>query len=452
MNKLKKIMLIFAIIIFVTIVILIYMLITSKKEDDIENKIIIDDDTSLNGGNQDTLSEKMEKVTNIADYFAVKDIVNRYFNYTSYLNCKIEDLQIVITSDINQNEVLEEYKKDAIKVLKNMLDKDYIEEFNINDDKIYNNFKIYTKDTPYIKEMYTFKKYSNVKVFLIEGILKNSKKDYKLLVKMDTENITFSIFPEEYIEKYNYNKDNADFLMNSDSIADNDDNIARYTNVNDAELATYYMNDYKEKILLNEKYAYDILDETYKEKRFQTFENFKKYVSDNKSKIEDIKIEKYKVNNYDDYIEYVCIDNYGNYYIFKETAIMDYTLILDTYTIDIPEVTEKYKKSSAKEKVAMNINKIFSAINQKDYTYVYGKLDETFKQNNYKTEQELENYLKSNLYDQNKISFEAYEQRDDIHIFVVKVSNYDNESETKNIKIIMQLQEGTDYVMSFSME
>lgn len=452
MNNLKKIILIFAIIIFVTIIILIYMLTTGKKNDDAEDKIIIDDDTSLNGGNQDTLSEKMEKVTNVADYFAVKDIVNRYFNYTSYLNCKIEDLQIVITSDMNKDEVLKEYKNDAIKVLKNMLDKDYIEEFYINDEKIYNNLKIYIKDTPYIKEMYTFKKYSNVKVFLVEGIFENSKKEFKLLVKMDTENITFSVFPEEYIEKYNYSKESADISISSDSIEDNDDNIAKYVNIKDSELVTYYLADYKDKILIDEKYAYDILDETYREKRFQTLENYKKYVIQNKNKIENAKVEKYKVNNYDDYTEYVCIDNYGNYYIFKETAIMDYTLILDTYTIDIPEVTEKYNKSSAKEKVGMNINKIFSAINQKDYSYVYGKLDETFKQNNYKNEQELEKYLKNNLYDQNKISFEAYEQRDDIHIFVVNVANYDNESETKNIKIIMQLKEGTDYVMSFSTE
>ena len=99
MNNLKKIILIFAIIIFVTITILIYMVTIGKKDDDVEDKIIIDDDTSLNGGNQDTYSEKMEKVTNVADYFAVKDIVNRYFNYTGYLNCKIEELQIVITSD-----------------------------------------------------------------------------------------------------------------------------------------------------------------------------------------------------------------------------------------------------------------------------------------------------------------------------------------------------------------
>jgi hypothetical protein len=46
---------------------------------------------------------------------------------------------------------------------------------------------------------------------------------------------------------------------------------------------------------------------------------------------------------------------------------MDYKLILDEYTIDLPEFTEKYKKAAPQEKVGMNIEKIISAINNKDY-------------------------------------------------------------------------------------
>lgn len=50
---------------------------------------------------------------------------------------------------------------------------------------------------------------------------------------------------------------------------------------------------------------------------------------------------------------------------------MNFTVILDTYTIDLPEFTEKYTKASDEEKVLLNIQKGFTAINDKDYRYVY---------------------------------------------------------------------------------
>ena len=64
---------------------------------------------------------------------------------------------------------------------------------------------------------------------------------------------------------------------------------------------------------------------------------------------------------------YVCKDGKDNFYIFNVNKVLDYTVVLDTYTVDLPEFTEKYNKVNAQEKVALNINKVITALNNKDY-------------------------------------------------------------------------------------
>lgn len=56
-------------------------------------------------------------------------------------------------------------------------------------------------------------------------------------------------------------------------------------------------------------------------------------------------------------IQYICVDQTGKYLIFKEKSIMDYEIILDTYTIDLPEFVEQYNSSSEDKKVQFNIQK-----------------------------------------------------------------------------------------------
>ena len=146
------------------------------------------------------------------------------------------------------------------------------------------------------------------------------------------------------------------------------------------------------------------------------------------------------------------MDKNGKYYIIKEYSAMNYKIALDTYTTNEEEITEKYNNSTNKEKVGMNINKIFSAINTKDYKYVYEKLDESFKNNNLKTQEELEKYLESNLYNQNTVEFEEFEDREGTYIYIIKVKNVEDESQIKDMTVVMQLKEGTDFVMSFSIQ
>ena len=130
---------------------------------------------------------------------------------------------------------------------------------------------------------------------------------------------------------------------------------------------------------------------------------------------------------------------------------MNYTVLLDTYTIDIPEFTEKYNKSNNSEKAGMNVQKILDSLNDKDYKYAYSKLDETFKQNNFKTLEEFTTYWNKNTYEHNTMTFDNYQNSGDLHIYTVTIKDKDNEASpaiTKNF--IVKLTEGTDFVMSFN--
>ena len=178
-------------------------------------------------------------------------------------------------------------------------------------------------------------------------------------------------------------------------------------------------------------------------------------MKNNEEKYSKLRLDKYQISKEDDYIKYVCIDQNGNYYIFtqNEDDLVGYNIILDTYTIDLPEFIEKYNSVEENEKVLLNIQKIFLAINSGDYNYVYNKLDNTFKSNNFPTLSQFEEYAKQNFYANNKVSYGKYQKNGEVYVYNIQISDADNLQQAIIRKtFVMQLKEGTDFVMSFSVE
>ena len=214
-----------------------------------------------------------------------------------------------------------------------------------------------------------------------------------------------------------------------------------------------YVNVFKRLALGAPEELYKLLNEEYKKARFKTLEEFKEYIKENKAEIISARLAKYQViNNDENGFRYICIDQYDNYYIIDQKSILqDYDLILDTYSIEIPEFVEKYNSVEEKEKILLNIQKMFQAINAGDYRYVYEKLDDTYKSNYFKTEAEFEKYIQEKWYKNNKVEYGTYEKNEDVYIYNIRISDEDNKAaETINIKVVMKLLEGTDFVMSFS--
>ena len=98
----------------------------------------------------------------------------------------------------------------------------------------------------------------------------------------------------------------------------------------------------------------------------------------------------------------------------------------------------------------LNIQKCFEAINNKDYEYVYSKLDETFKTNNFGTIQNFENYIKSHLFEINKISATNGKTQGNLYTYDLEIK--DSLGINTNIikkTFVMQLKDKADFVMSF---
>ena len=223
--------------------------------------------------------------------------------------------------------------------------------------------------------------------------------------------------------------------------------------VTEENLLREYLEDYKQNALKYPEYAYNSLDEEYRNEKFGNIDYFKEYINNRKDTIEKIELSKYKINDNNGNIQYICLDNDNNYYIFNKKSNMKYTVILDTYTIDLDEFTQKYIGANDGQKVGLNVEKFFKAINDKDYKYAYNKLDETFRNNNFPTLNDFVNYANNNFFEQNKVEHLNAKRDDDeliIYTIDLKDATY-RELYSKRVTVVMQLKQGTEYVMSFSM-
>ena len=219
---------------------------------------------------------------------------------------------------------------------------------------------------------------------------------------------------------------------------------------NESQIAEKYFQAYKQLMLTNVEEAFNKLDEEYRSKRFGGLEGFTEYVNKHREDIAKTQISKYQAIEYDGYMQYICLKIDGYYWIINETAPQNYTMILDTYTVELPSLVERYNSVSEIRKVQLNFNKVFEAINMGDYNYVYNKLDETFKQNNFPTVTEFEEYVHDNLYTKINVEYGKYQTSGDLYILELNLKNAENTEQQTTKTFIMQLKEGTDFVMSFT--
>ena len=258
----------------------------------------------------------------------------------------------------------------------------------------------------------------------------------------------------------------------------NEYNKVNYSTLSEEEIVNTYLLDYVEKCLYNSQEAYEILDEQYRNLRFGTYEKFQEYLQENHTTLEAldannrrsyqdfnsyeeyenyiqnleiVELDMYLVENNENYKTYTCIDDYGNYYIFNIYNVMEYNALLDNYTIETQHFVEEYNQLSSQEKVMVNIDKYFKMINSKDYETAYSKLDETFRNNNFDSLNQYKEYINNHFYEYNKIEYLECTQQEDTYLYKIKITDATiARSQEISVTIVMQLKEGTDFVMSFS--
>ena len=234
------------------------------------------------------------------------------------------------------------------------------------------------------------------------------------------------------------------------TISKNKYNLFKNINVTNEDMARNYLNDYINKALNYPELAYNLLDEEYKNKRFGNLEEYKNNMSENENQMENTTMVKYGVNEKDNYTEYIIVDNFDNYYTIKENGIMNYTILLDNYTIKTEEFITTYNKASDAKKVATDIEIFIKMINNKDYKNAYECLSSEFKQNYFKTIDEFKNYVQKNFYDTNYITIKNVQTKSNVYTCTANIkSGVGVAADDMDKNFIIKLNPNAEFELSF---
>lgn len=441
MKKIKNL-----IIMLIIIIVIILLLIVILKV----NKINQEKQIELEGdpGEEVEVTNEIEYVSNRGKFNTVKQCVQKYYdamnNQSSNFYSEDEegnDIKIVSDEEINQLRL-------------DLLSEEYIAENDINLNNI--NQYIKTVEEKVIVVALQMRQIFNMPTekYVVYGMIINLDyevlDDFYIYVNLDTEESTFSIEPltDSYhnIEEVQLENDNI-------SIESNDNNQYNEVIFDYEDTVKEYFSTYKKIILSAPQIIYNYLDEEYRESRFGDLGEFRKYVEKNKEEILGAQLQKYLVNNYNDYNEYVCMDQYQNVYTFHEINPMDFTLTLDTYTITSDKFKTEYKKADNQKKITMNIDKWIQMLNNRDYTAAYNVLDETYRNNTFGNEEQFEATMREKLPLHYKAEYSNFSEENETYLQDITLTDITEENEDSvQISVIMQLKEDLDFVMSFSIQ
>lgn len=428
MSNPKSIKKIIIFLIVLLIVCITSIVILNKKYIMQKDKIDIDED-----------KYNVEKgiVKNSSLYFTSEKYLNTYFTALSENNeeetYKLLDNYYIQTNNITEDNVLEKCKTN---IEKNIVFTAESMEYSLKNKIYILNVKGYITEESYddFYENYYEDEYEKN---MIEQNERTHNENIDIIIKLDYNNMTFSIIPNyiEDIEKIRNEIEKNQYNQFSDEL------------VGDIDVVNRYYSKYTENSYNDIEKAYNMLDKEYREKRFKDINEYKEYIDQKGTYSE---INRYAVNTTNNYKQYICLDEEENYYIFIETATMQYTVILDTYTIDIPEFIEKYNNGTEQQKVALNIQKFIQAIDSKDYNYAYNCLSDGFKKNYFDNIDEFKKYVEENFYSRNIVTYTKFEEESGIYKYTVNIDNANYAEEIRTKTFIVKLNEGTGFELSFN--
>lgn len=427
-----------SIVVILIIIIIFIILILMKNINNEQEEINIGDP----GEEIDFSTTKIEVVTEKIDYYTVRNCIN---NYLGYLN---QDSSIYyIEDDID----IDSQKENIY----NILSSEYIMQNNISEQNVLNKVEIIKEDQIFIPLKMKVLEKENIKKFIAYGIIQTTfenkfKKEAYFIVNLDNNNKTYSIEP---VDKYYNNIDEIVIENNNIAIENNDFNSYMNQKISNEYVTKEYFTLFKRLSLSRPEKIYNILSEGYRDIRFGNQNNFIEYINNNVEEIKKIDLKQYMVNNYEDHIEYVGKDQFGNLYIFNEYNDQSIDIKLDTYTINADTFIKEYEKATDEKKVQMNIDKFIQMINRHDYISSYNCISEGFRNNYFSTQEDFENYIKSNFFEYNNFEFKSYEKKgSNIYVYTIQLTDLTGESsDLKEIDIIMKLNEDYNFEMSFGM-
>ena len=450
-NKLKLII-IFLIVLFFIIIISISFHLRKKQQDE----------TNINKANNIIDTENVDKETNINN-----SLVNE--NSNIILKADPEDTDswgedIPITEeDLRLQYITDTYsyfltkqcltsfyssKQTAYNVLPNEL-KQYdisnfygkIEEPSFCIDDIYNANVSLSKD-----------------IFVVYYRLEIGNGNYSNLcsiVKIDKKNLSFAIYPYEYLKFRNIdtlteNDVIPTDIINLDDLAKIEDNHYRIDDISTTEVAC--IREVFERCRFDydfdKDHLYSCLNEDYKSQRFENFDNFINYL--NTSNILKGSVEKYQVEKMNGYTQYVVFGSYDNHYIVNYYNVMSYDLLLDEYTIYAQNYLNIYSSNLPSVQAKYCIDRVRKAINDKNYKFIYEKLDLVYKDSNFPDYNNFESYIKQSFYDKNSFEFLNFRKlSNNVFEYTIRITDLTGSSLSyRQLNMTITLKNDSDFVIS----
>lgn len=426
MKILNKVIIVILIIIGILVGILLIFNINNNQQNDNKDEINEVGETETS----DSTPHELEYLKDDNVFFLLGDTVQLYYD------------------NLNKKNIVGYEREERAEYIYNILTPNYIKKNSINRDKVFEVVKEMEREVKYTPLSAKVKVEDGYTIYSITGLVEDAQDgqylgeesfffyvNNKSLFAMEPieKDINIEEIETYDIESNNYNKFEVEIM----SVQKKIDN---------------YMTNYKKMMLYYPERAFNLLDESYRNTRFGGDVNqYKEYINKNQEQLRTIRLAQYLDNTYDNHTEYVCKDQYENYYIFDVTASMQYTLKLDNYTILTSKFKEEYNKATDIVKVKMNIERFVQMLNNYDYKTAYNLLDNTFRTNNFPSVDDFEAYIKSYYFQYNDVTYSDYSKEGDVYIYKLVLSNKQGtgEGEGSEMNIIMKLGEGTDFVMSF---
>ena len=459
MNKLQKgILILICIILFIIIVILITLSNNTNKTIDNINKNVISNDNETNNNVVNNSIIDDERNGEIA--YEGSEVSNDVKKIKS-----LEDKNTYFTLDALCQNYINLVANECKEELMNVVSSRYIKEYNINESNILDIIEIpkMTNINQYYKivilDILTVRIDQKTSLYIVKGkgrLVGNSDVfEYNIMIEVDNNQSVYSIYPSQYLKDKGYDKlvQGNQINYTANNIIKNKDNEFMHTLKDDLEMAKEYFNNYTEMLAYYKQDSYNKLNFQYMKEKFGSEQNFYNYLDEIKYIIYTMQINKYKVYHTKYYTDYVCTDQYENHYIFRQkNGIMDYTVFMDSYTVDLDTYKENYNNGNEVNKVKMQIEKFNQMLNTKDYNAIYNKLNSVFKQNNFNNVSNLKEYLQKNSYEINDIEIDDSYLNEDYYICECTLRNSKNTNEDKKINIIIKLIDYNNFEMSFSFE
>lgn len=353
-------------------------------------------------------------------------------------------LNIQNKEEINKNDIERDNKIDTSKE-----NEDWRLE-SVSEDKSLQTLRIMyhcLEDGIYISDIYIINNY-DAKNYFVCGVKSNEYVYYN--VYLDYNNYTFdvnNISKEEY-ENIKNGKVEGKYTIERE-IIQNEKNTFSFEYMSDDVIAQLYYGIIKNLFINNYNQMYNLLNNSYKMARFNSVQNYYEYCNQIHDKIKDSMLVKYTKKVENNIETYTCINDLNNTFTIKINSPFEPEIQLDDYTIETDEFKTKYEQSSNQVKVVTNIDKFMKMLNSCDYQTAYNLLDDTYKTNNFPTLNSYVTYVKNNfwsIYTIDSISEQG-------SYFVVTLTTKQRASASSAIKtnqIIMALNQGTDFKMSFA--